>query len=52
MDDLLANIGALVPSIGVLALFAVVVRAIIVADRRERANRLRQDAQLRQESDQ
>lgn len=42
------NLGALVPSIGVLALFLVVVRAIVLADRRERAKRLAEEAQRRE----
>lgn len=50
MAEFWANVGALVPSIGVLALFAVVVRAMISADRRERAARVREDAELERES--
>ena len=52
MADFWANLGALVPSIGVLALFAVVVRAMITADRRARAERLREDVELKGESQQ
>lgn len=46
MSQFWANAGALVPSIGVLALFALAVRAIIQADRREREQRRREDAAL------
>ncbi|PFG20605.1 hypothetical protein [Serinibacter salmoneus] len=43
MSDLWANIGALIPSLAVLAVFVVVVRAMILADRRERRARKRED---------
>lgn len=43
MSDLWANVGALIPSLAVLAVFVVVVRAMILADRRERAARKRED---------
>lgn len=46
-QDLAASLGALIPSVGVLALFVVVVRALILADRRERLKRSQEDAQLR-----
>ncbi|WP_199224415.1 hypothetical protein [Serinibacter arcticus] len=52
MSDFWANLGALVPSIGVLALFGIVVRSMIQADRKERAQRLAQEQQLRRESQQ
>ena len=44
--DFWSNLGALVPSIGVLALFVVVVRAMVLADRRERTLRRREDSVL------
>ena len=42
--DIWSNLGALVPSIGVLTLFIVVVRAMIMADRRERVLRKQEDS--------
>jgi len=42
--DFWSNLGALVPSIGVLALFVVVVRAMVLADRRERTLRRQEDS--------
>ena len=40
------ELGALVPSIGVLALFVLVVRSMIRADRRARAEHEREDAEV------
>jgi hypothetical protein len=50
MSDLWANLGALVPSIGVLAIFVVVVRSMILADRRERSARAREDQEIQRRS--
>ncbi|MBN8881566.1 MAG: hypothetical protein J0H73_04535 [Salana multivorans] len=48
-DDLGTSLGALIPSIGVLAVFLLVVRAMVLADRRERSQRLREEALLDRE---
>jgi hypothetical protein len=45
MDEFWQAVAAVVPSLGVLALFWVALRAIIGADRRERAAAARLDAQ-------
>ncbi|GMA32440.1 hypothetical protein [Litorihabitans aurantiacus] len=50
MGDFWANLGALVPSIGVLAIFVVVVRSMIQGDRRARAERLKLEQELREDS--
>lgn len=50
MSELWANLGALVPSVGVLAIFVVVVRSMILADRRERTARAREDQELKRKS--
>lgn len=43
-QDLGTSLGALIPSIGVLAIFLLVVRAMVLADRKERSQRLREEA--------
>jgi len=48
MSEVLA---ALLPPIGMLVLFVVVIRALIGADRRERAAREKIEAQIRREED-
>jgi hypothetical protein len=50
MSELWANLGALVPSVGVLAIFVVVVRSMILADRRERTARALEDEELKRKS--
>lgn len=37
------SLGAVVPSLGVLVLFVIVIRAFILGDRRERARRAEED---------
>ncbi|WP_454296231.1 hypothetical protein [Salana multivorans] len=43
-EDLGASLGALIPSVGVLAIFLLVIRAMVLADRKERSQRLREEA--------
>ena len=46
MNDVLNAVAALIPPAGVCILFVVAIRAIVHADRRERAARAREDALL------
>ncbi|ACQ78982.1 hypothetical protein Bcav_0721 [Beutenbergia cavernae DSM 12333] len=39
-------VGALLPPIGLALLFTVVIRALVLADRRERVARQREDAEI------
>lgn len=49
-DDLGASLGALVPSLGVLAIFLLVLRAVVLADRKERSQRFREEARIDREA--
>lgn len=47
-DQVAPALGALIPSLCVLAVFVVVVRAMVLGDRREREHRQAEEAELRE----